>query len=85
MTALLLDLIRHDPVLALAIMLIIVLGVYVQIMRLRIMFITRTLDAAFNRIRNEGHDEGGGCLGTLALFIIVVVLLFVFFALVTSS
>ena len=85
MTALVLDLIRQDPALALAIMIIIALGVYAQIMKLRIMFITRTLDAAFNSIRNEGHDEGGGCLGTLMLFIVVMILLIVFFALVANS
>jgi hypothetical protein len=85
MTTLLLDLIRQDPILALAIMIIIVLGVYVQIMKLRIMFITRTLDAAFNNIRNEGHDGGDGCLGTLILLIIVVILLAVFFALLANS
>ena len=78
MTQLLLSLVQRDPVLVVAIMIIVVLVVYIEIMHLRILFITRTLDSAFNIIRNENGNEGSSCLETFVMLIVVVLLTLTF-------
>jgi hypothetical protein len=85
MTAFLQDLLQKDPVLVLAIIIIIVLMVYIEMMRLKIMFITRTLDTAFNSIRNESQDEGSGCLGTFVMLIVVFLLMITFLFLISKA
>ena len=85
MTALLHELVMRDPVLVLTLLIIVVLVIYIEIMRLKILFITRTLEVALNGIRDETNNEGSGCLGTLVMIIVVALLAMAFVAVIVVT
>ncbi len=77
MSSLMLDAFYRDPPLALAIMIIIVLLIYIEIMYLRILFITKTLEVAINAMRQESQRGGMGCAGTILYATIITVIIFI--------
>ncbi len=75
MSSLMFDVLYRDPPLALAIMIIVVLLIYIEIMHLRILFITKTLEIAINAMQQESQRGGLGCAGVTLIAAIVSMLL----------
>ncbi len=69
------DVLYRDPPLALATMIIVALLIYIEIMHLRLLFITKTLEIAINSMRQESQRGGLGCAGITLITVIVSMLL----------
>ncbi len=86
MTAFLIALLRQDPALALALLMALIifsLVMYIQLMRLKIMLITRTLNTIMREVSHETKESNGGCLETFALSISVLFLFVILLGLIT--
>jgi len=76
-TGLITNLWQNDPVLVIALGVILILLVYLEIMHLRVQLLANALGAVGDVISSSGSgDSGSGCVTTLLTLILMIGLLF---------